>query len=189
MTTANKITLTRFIIIPVMLGIIYIEPLKADIGFFNLTIGGFIFALLFVFGTITDFLDGYIARHYHQVTTFGKFLDPIADKVLVLTAMLYLMVTMTSRVPVWAVAIVITREFIVTTIRLMAVEKGSVIAASIFGKIKTASTMVALIILLFNDFNLTHWIGDIIFYFAIFMTLVSGIEYFMKNKHIIFESM
>ena len=138
MTTANKLTISRFLIIPVMLVIIMIEPLKADIGFFNLSIGGFIFAILFVIGTLTDFLDGQIARRFNQITTFGKFLDPIADKVLVLTAMLYLMVTMTSRVPIWAVAIVITREFIVTTIRLMAIEKGEVIAASIYGKIKTA---------------------------------------------------
>ena len=189
MTTANKITLTRFFIIPVMLVIIYIEPLKADIGFFNLSISGFIFAVLFVIGSISDFLDGQIARRYNQITTFGKFLDPVADKVFVLTAMLYLMVTMTARVPIWAVAIVVTREFIVTTIRLMAVEKGSVIAASIFGKIKTASTMVALVILLFNDFGLTPWIGNIVFYFAILMTIVSGVDYFIKNKHIILESM
>ncbi len=189
MTTANKLTISRFVLIPIMLVIIYIEPLKAEIGFFNLTIGGFIFACLFILGTLTDFLDGQIARRYNQITTFGKFLDPIADKVLVITAMLYLMVTMTSRVPVWAVAIVITREFIVTTIRLMAVEKGDVIAASIYGKIKTAVTMVALIILLFNDFGLTHWIGDIVFYIAILMTIVSGVDYFIKNRHIIFKSM
>lgn len=189
MTTANKITISRFLIIPVMLVLIYMEPLKASIGFFNLSIGGFIFAVLFVIGAITDFVDGQIARRFNQITTFGKFLDPIADKVLVLTAMLYLMVTMTNRVPIWAVAIVITREFIVTTIRLMAVEKGSVIAASIYGKIKTAATMVALVILLFNDFGLTVWIGNIIFYFAILMTLISGIDYFWKNKTIIFESM
>ncbi len=189
MTTANKITITRFLIIPIMLAIIYIEPLHADIGFFNLTIGGFIFAVLFVVGTMTDFLDGQIARKYNQITTFGKFLDPIADKVLVLTAMLYIMVTATSRVPIWAVAIVITREFIVTTIRLMAIEKGDVIAASIYGKIKTAITMVALVILLFNDFGFTHWIGDIAFYLAIVMTIISGVDYFMKNRKIIFESM
>ncbi len=189
MTTANKITISRFLIIPIMIAIIYIEPLKADIGFFNLSIGGFVFAILFVIGMITDFLDGQIARRYHQITTFGKFLDPIADKVLVLTAMLYLMVTMTTRVPLWAVAIVITREFIVTTIRLMAIEKKQVIAASIFGKIKTATTMIALFILLFNDFGLTHWIGDIMFYLAILMTIISGADYFIKNKTMIFESM
>lgn len=189
MTTANKITVSRFLIIPIMIAIIYIEPLKGDIGFFNLTIGGFIFAILFVIGAFTDFLDGQIARRYNQMTTFGKFLDPIADKVLVIATMLYLMVTVTHRVPIWAVAIVITREFIVTTIRLIAVEKGDVIAASIYGKIKTATTMVALIILLFNDFGLTHWIGDVAFYIAIFMTVVSGVDYFMKNRNIIFESM
>ncbi len=188
MTTANKITLIRFIMIPIMVLIIYINPLKADIGFLNLSIGSFIFAIMFVIASFTDFLDGYIARKYNQITTFGKFLDPIADKVLVLVAMLYLMILDPSRVPLWAVMIVIIREFVVTSIRLIAVSEGKVIAASPYGKLKTASTMVALVILLFNDFGLTPWIGNIIFWFAILMTLVSGIDYFWKNRKIILAS-
>lgn len=188
MTTANKITIIRFIMIPIMLVIIYINPLKDDIGFLNLSIGAFIFAVLFVIAALTDFLDGYIARKYNQITTFGKFLDPIADKVLVLVAMLYLMTIDPTRVPLWAVMIVIVREFVVTSIRLIAVDQGLVIAASPYGKIKTASTMVALVILLFNDFGMTPWIGNIIFYFAILMTLISGIDYFMKNRKSILAS-
>ena len=172
----NFLTLLRFLMIGVMIWF-----------FLN---GHPIYAMIvFIVAVLTDFLDGYIARRFNQVTTFGKFLDPIADKVLVLTAMLYLMITMTNRVPIWAVVIVILREFIVTTIRLMAVEKGRVIAASIYGKIKTALTMVALVVLLFHDFGITPWIGDILFYLAILMTLVSGIDYFIKNRNIIFESM
>ncbi len=188
MTTANKITLLRFLMIPIMLVIIYINPLKVDIGFLNLSIGSFIFAVLFVLASFTDFLDGYIARKYNQVTTFGKFLDPIADKVLVMVALLFLMDKDPSRVPLWAVMIVIIREFVVTSIRLIAVDQGKVIAASPYGKIKTASTMIALIILLFNDIYMPSIIGTVIFWFAILMTLVSGVDYFIKNRKIILTS-
>ncbi len=188
MTTANKITILRFLLIPIMLIVIYINPLKADIGFLGLSIGSFIFALLFVVASFTDFLDGYIARKYNQVTTFGKFLDPIADKVLVLVALLFLMLQDPSRVPLWAVMIVVIREFVVTSIRLIAVDSGKVIAASPYGKLKTASTMVALIILLFNDIYMPELIGTIIFWFAIAMTLISGVDYFVKNRKIIMAS-
>lgn len=188
MTTANKITLMRFLIIPIMLVVIYLTPLKEDMGFLGLSIGSFIFAVLFVIAAATDFLDGYIARKYNQITTFGKFLDPIADKVLVLIALLFLMINDPSRVPLWAVMIVIVREFVVTSIRLIAVDQGHVIAASPYGKIKTASTMIALVLLLFNDFGLPMIIANIIFWFAILMTLVSGLDYFIKNRKAILAS-
>ena len=188
MTTANKLTLLRVFMIPVMVLLMYIKSLENPIGFFNMSVAQFLIALLFIIASLTDFLDGYIARKYHQITTFGKFLDPIADKVLVMVALLYLMMIMPGRVPLWAVMIVIIREFMVTGVRLLAIEKGHVIAASIYGKIKTATTMVALIILLFNDFGLTVWIGNILFYLAIFFTLMSGIDYLFKNKKIILES-
>ena len=188
MTTANKLTLLRVFMIPVMVLLMYMKSLENPIGFFNMSIAQFLIALLFIIASLTDFLDGYIARKYHQITTFGKFLDPIADKVLVMVVLLYLMMIMPGRVPLWAVMIVIIREFMVTGVRLLAIEKGHVIAASIYGKIKTATTMVALIILLFNDFGLTVWIGNILFYLAIFFTLMSGIDYLFKNKKIILES-
>jgi CDP-diacylglycerol---glycerol-3-phosphate 3-phosphatidyltransferase len=188
MTTANKLTLLRVAIIPIMIVVLFIEPLNDAGGFFGSKLSQTIFALLFVLAAFTDFLDGYIARKYQQVTTFGKFLDPIADKMLVITALLFLMLLDASRVPIWAVMIIIAREFMVTGIRLLAVEKGKVIAASQMGRFKTATTMLALVILLFNDFNLTPWIGNIIFYVAILLTLISGIDYFIKNKQIIFES-
>ncbi len=189
MTLANKLTILRVLMIPIMIIFIYVEPLKEDIGFLSLQINQFIFAVLFILASITDLLDGYIARKYNQITTFGKFLDPIADKVLVMAAFLYLMVLMPDRVPLWALMVVIIREFMVTGIRLLAVEKGNVIAASPYGKIKTATTMVALIILLFNDFGLPVIIGDILFYLAIFFTAFSGIDYLLKNKKTVFESM
>ncbi|TNF09694.1 MAG: CDP-diacylglycerol--glycerol-3-phosphate 3-phosphatidyltransferase [Bacillota bacterium] len=189
MTTANKLTILRVLMIPVMIIFLYIEPLKKDIGFLGLQINQFVFAILFIIASITDLLDGYVARKYNQITTFGKFLDPIADKVLVMVAFLYLMISMPDRVPLWAVMIVIIREFMVTGIRLLAIEHGLVIAASPYGKIKTATTMVALIVLLFNDFMMPNIIGDVLFYLAIFFTAFSGIDYLLKNKKIIFESM
>jgi len=188
MTTANKLTITRVFMIPIMIVFIYIKPLQSPIGFFGMDINRFIFSILFIIASLTDLLDGYIARKYHQITTFGKFLDPIADKVLVMVAFLYLMMLMPDRVPLYAVMIVIIREFTVTGIRLLAVEKGKVIAASPYGKFKTASTMVALIIMLFNDFGMPEWIGNVIFWIAILFTVISGLDYFFKNKKIVLES-
>ncbi|MBU1141756.1 MAG: CDP-diacylglycerol--glycerol-3-phosphate 3-phosphatidyltransferase [Firmicutes bacterium] len=188
MTTANKITILRVLMIPVMIVFIYIKPLQIPIGFLNLNINQFIFAILFILASFTDLLDGYVARKYHQITTFGKFLDPIADKVLVMVAFLFLMMITPDRVPLWAVMIVIIREFTVTSIRLIAVEHGNVISASPYGKIKTASTMIALILMLFNDFGLPQLIGDVIFWIAILFTLISGIDYLIKNKKIILDS-
>ena len=187
MTTANKLTILRVLMIPVMILFVYIEGLKKDIGFLGLSYGQFLFAIFFVIASLTDMLDGYVARKYNQITTFGKFLDPIADKVLVVTAFLYLMLISPDRVPMWAVMIVIIREFMVTGIRLLAVEKGKVIAASPYGKIKTATTMVALIILLFNDFALPEIIGDVLFYLEIFFTAFSGMDYLLKNYNIHLE--
>ncbi len=188
MTTANKLTILRLLMIPVMIVFIYIKSLQKSIGFLNLDINQFIFAILFVLASLTDLLDGYIARKYNQITTFGKFLDPIADKVLVMVAFLFLMVITPDRVPLWAVMIVIIREFMVTGVRLIAVERGKVIAASPYGKIKTASTMIALILMLFNDFGLPAMIGNVIFWLAIFFTIVSGVDYILKNRKIILES-
>lgn len=194
MTTANKLTISRIILIPIMIVVLYIEALNKPIGFLGMTINQFIFAVLFVIASFTDFLDGYIARKYNQITTFGKFLDPIADKVLVVAALLYLMLLIPQRVPMWTVMIVIVREFIVTGVRLLAVERSVVIAASKWGKYKTFSTMIAIIIFLFNDFGLTmlngnlHWVADTIYYIAIFFTVFSGVDYVWKSRQIILES-
>jgi CDP-diacylglycerol---glycerol-3-phosphate 3-phosphatidyltransferase len=188
MTTANKLTILRVLMIPVMVVFIYMKALESPTDFFNIPLNQLIFALLFIVASFTDLLDGYIARKYNQITTFGKFLDPIADKVLVMVAFLYLMQIMPDRVPLWAVMVVIVREFAVTGIRLLAVEKGDVIAASPYGKIKTASTMLALTIMLFNDFGLPILIGDIIFWIAIFFTVMSGMDYLIKNRKVMFQS-
>ncbi len=189
MTTANKLTLLRVVMIPIMIIFIYMKSMESPLGFFNdILLNQLIFAILFVIASFTDLLDGYVARKYNQITTFGKFLDPIADKVLVMVAFLFLMILTPDRVPLWAVMIVIVREFAVTGVRLLAIEKGKVIAASPYGKIKTASTMIALIIMLFNDFGLPALIGDVIFWVAILFTLISGFDYLFKNKEVILES-
>ncbi len=195
MTTANKLTILRILLIPVMIIVLYIDGLKIQTAFLNMDVQQIIFAGLFVLASLTDFLDGYIARKYNQITTFGKFLDPIADKVLVFTALLYLMVQMPTRVGIWGVMIIIVREFLVTGVRLIAVEHGKVIAASSLGKYKTLTTMLAIIMFLFNDFGLSMinanliWITNIIYYVAIFFTVWSGFDYLYKNREIIFESM
>lgn len=194
MTTANKLTILRILLIPVMIIILYIDALKINTPFLNMNVQQIIFAGLFVVASLTDFLDGYIARKYNQITTFGKFLDPIADKVLVFAALLYLMVQMPERVAIWGVMIIIVREFLVTGVRLIAVEHNHVIAASNLGKYKTSTTMVAIIMFLFNDFGLTMinaqlaWITNIIYYLAIFFTIWSGFDYLYKNRKIILES-
>lgn len=194
MTTANKLTILRILLIPVMIIVLYIDALRMDTPFLNMNVQQIIFAGLFVVASLTDFLDGYIARKYNQITTFGKFLDPIADKVLVFAALLYLMVQMPERVAIWGVMVIIVREFLVTGVRLIAVEHNHVIAASNLGKYKTSTTMIAIIMFLFNDFGLTMihgelaWITNIIYYLAIFFTIWSGFDYLYKNRKIILES-
>ena len=145
MNLANKLTIFRVLLVPIMVIVPY---LGLDKEIFNIPITWIIIDLIFIIASITDKLDGYIARSRNQITTFGKFLDPIADKILVLTAMIML-VQSDNRLPACIPIIVLFREFIVSGYRLIAVEKGGkVIAASIFGKIKTVTQMLALIIAL-----------------------------------------
>lgn len=169
MNTANKLTMLRVLLIPVFLLVLYFQfPFHM------------LFALaIFILASVTDFVDGYIARHYDQVTDFGKFMDPLADKVLVMAALLWFVES--GRLPAWALLIVIVREFGVTALRLIAVEHGRVIAAAWSGKIKTASTMVCIcLMLLFADPTL-----DLVCTILILVTTVySGVEYFLKNKDV-----
>ncbi len=148
MNLANKLTIFRIILVPIMVIVSFFEINKYFLG---VPITFLIMDLIFIIASITDKLDGYIARSRNQVTTFGKFLDPLADKILVLTAMI-LLVEM-GRLPAWIPVIVLTREFVVSGYRLIAVEKGGkVIAASMWGKLKTVTQMIA-IILAFVDVN------------------------------------
>ena len=167
MNTANKLTLTRVVMIPLFLVILY-----WDFPFHQ-----YVALAVFVLASVTDFVDGYIARHYDQVTDFGKFMDPLADKVLVMAAMLWFVEA--GRFPAWALLIVIVREFAVTALRLVAVEGGRVIAAAWSGKVKTASTMVGICVM----FLFPHQVVDIVVVAVIVLTTVySGVEYFVKNK-------
>jgi|SRR5690625_2289507 len=187
MTTATKITFLRLILIPVM--VVFLIIPKSGISVLNMNdfdLYELIAAIIFVVASFTDFLDGYIARKYNQITNFGKFLDPIADKILVLAAMTYLIST--GKVAFWAVLIVIFREFLVTGIRLLAVEKGEVIAASPYGKIKTIVTMISLIIMMFNNLFLPNLLVDIVWYLAVFLTIFSGLDYLFKNLNIFKEN-
>ena len=148
MNLANKLTIFRIILVPLMV-IIPFLGIKGEI--LGIPITYLIIDLIFIIASITDKLDGYIARSRNQVTTFGKFLDPLADKILVLTAMI--MLVEMGKLPAWIPVIVLAREFIVSGYRLIAVEKGGkVIAASVWGKLKTVTQMIA-IILAFVDVN------------------------------------
>lgn len=148
MNLANKLTIFRIILVPIMVIVSFFET---EISFLGIPITFLIMDLIFIIASITDKLDGYIARSRNQVTTFGKFLDPLADKILVLTAMILLVEK--GNLPAWIPVIVLTREFVVSGYRLIAVEKGGkVIAASMWGKLKTVTQMIA-IILAFVDIN------------------------------------
>ena len=153
MNTPNKLTLTRVILVPIMMIFMYIPVFQNTVNIFGLEIPIFclIADFIFILASYTDHLDGKIARKKKLITNFGKFLDPIADKILVLTAMI--MLVEMQRIPAWIPVIVAFREFIVSGYRLIASQKkGNVIAASIWGKIKTVSQMIA-IILIFIDPN------------------------------------
>lgn len=164
MTTASKITLARIVLIPVFMIVLLL---------------GFRIAALVIFivASCTDFVDGYIARHYDQVSTFGKFLDPLADKLLVFSAMLVFV--QWGLMPAWSVMVVLAREFAVTGLRLQAVSEGRVIAAGWSGKVKTFTTMVGLCIIMVPQ--IPEVVNSVITGVIVITTVYSGAEYFVKN--------
>lgn len=170
MTTASKITLVRVLLIPIYMVCMYLSG--GETGLWMWAALG-----LFVIASLTDFLDGYIARKYNQVSDFGKFLDPLADKLLTVAAML--MFCEWGLMPAWALMVVLTREFAVTGLRLVAVGKGTVIAAGWSGKVKTASSMVGLCALMV--FPGSDWLCWSVVGVIVVTTLYSGIEYFVQN--------
>ena len=173
MTTANKLTILRVLMIPVFLVVLY----WGFPGCRYVALGIYIVACL------TDLLDGYIARHYNQITNFGKFMDPLADKMLVMAAMCYFVEC--GQMPGWCLAIVLLREFAVSGMRLVAVEQGRVIAAAWSGKVKTASTMVCLCLMLVFQSNLLNVVCIAV---IVATTVYSGIEYFAKNLDVFKEA-
>ncbi len=194
MTLPNKLTMLRILLIPVMVILFYIPYLKSNVIFLNISYANFIGAIIFIIASFTDMLDGKIARKYNLVTTFGKFADPLADKMLVFAAMSILLSQANIHntdgvVPMWIFIVIIIREFLVSGIRMVAVERGNVIAASKLGKYKTATTMAALFVLFFyQSHDVVYYIGEIILYVACLLTVISGVDYFWKNKKVILES-
>jgi CDP-diacylglycerol--glycerol-3-phosphate 3-phosphatidyltransferase len=170
MTTASKITLIRVAFIPVYMVFMYLSSGAPGLWMW-LALGVFILA------SVTDWVDGYIARKYKQVSDFGKFLDPLADKLLTIACMC--MMCEWGMMPAWALMIVLTREFAVTGLRLVAVQNGTVIAAGWSGKVKTASTMIGLCFVM--AFPTAGWIVSIINWMIVITTLYSGVEYFVQN--------
>src|SRR5690625_910537 len=145
--------------------------------------------MLFILASATDWVDGYYARKYNLVTNLGKFLDPLADKLLV-SAALILLVEM-GLAPAWIVIIIISREFAVTGLRLVAAGEGIVLAASNMGKLKTVTQMLAIILLLLHNFPFSYLafpFATIVLYIAMIVTAISGYDYFVKNLHVMKES-
>ena len=170
MTLASKITLIRVAFIPVYMVLMYLSGGESNYWMW-IAFGVFIVA------SLTDFVDGLIARKYNQVSDFGKFLDPLADKLLTIACMC--MFCQWDMVPAWALMIVLTREFAVTGLRLIAVGKGVVIAAGWSGKIKTAASMIGLCVMM--AFPTNSVVCTIVVVIIVVTTVYSGIEYFAKN--------
>lgn len=176
MTLASKITLVRVLMIPAFMATMYASGGQSGVWML-------VSLVIFVVASLTDFVDGYIARHYNQTTDFGKFLDPLADKLLVIAAMA--MFCQWGVFPAWALMIVLTREFAVTGLRLVAVQKGTVIAAGWSGKVKTASTMVGLCFMMaLPGVALLNWIVIAV---IVVTTLYSGVEYFIQNWNCLWD--
>ena len=165
-TTANKITVLRILLIPVWLYLAYRGHAVAAL-------------IVYIAACLSDMADGYIARHYNQITNFGKFMDPLADKMRVLAAMCYFVEK--GQMPGWAVAVVLFREFAVSGLRLIAVEQKRVIAAAWSGKVKTAVTMVALGLMTVFPSPLLNGVCTGL---ILITTVYSGFEYFVKNKDV-----
>jgi len=170
MTTASKITLLRVAMIPLYMVLMYMSSGAAGVWMYSAL-------AVFIIASVTDFIDGEIARKYNQITDFGKFLDPLADKLLTIAAMC--MFCEWGKFPAWALMLVLTREFAVTGLRLIAAPKGNVIAAGWSGKVKTASTMVGLCI--WMAFPENTMISTLVIGVIVVTTLYSGIEYFIQN--------
>ncbi len=192
MNLANKLTMIRIFLVPIFLIFIAVK---------NIPYGTFIATFIFIIASLTDQLDGYIARSRNQVTNFGKFMDPLADKLLVTAALISLVELQV--IPAWATVVIIAREFAVSGLRTIAASEGKVIAASNWGKLKTVTQIIAIIFLLIqvnvasSKYLISLVSGSDIFknvvtygpkfalFLAVLMTIISGYDYFVKNMKII----
>ena len=195
MNLPNKLTILRMILVPIM---VIVPFLNLQGEFFDIPTTFWVINIIFILASITDWLDGSIARSRNQVTTFGKFLDPIADKILVIAALI--MLVEFSLLPAWIPIIVVVREFIVSGYRLIAVEKsGSVIAASIWGKIKTVTQMIAIILAFMSTYAFGAFLNTTIIglplviniastafmFISVIATIFSGWDYVKHGKDLL----
>ena len=170
MNTANKLTMLRVVMIPAFMVVLYL-------GF---TGANYVALAIFALASATDWLDGYVARRYNQTTDFGKFMDPLADKCLVTAAMLWFVEV--GQMPAWALLTVIVREFAISGLRMNAATSGRVIAAGWSGKVKTASTMVCIMVMLLP---ISEMVNTLCVAVIVLTTIYSGVEYIMKNIDVI----
>jgi CDP-diacylglycerol--glycerol-3-phosphate 3-phosphatidyltransferase len=175
MNLPNKITLFRVAMIPIFL----VFMLATDIPYNN-----YIAAAIFLIAALSDLLDGYLARKHNLVTNFGKFMDPMADKLLVSSALICFVEL--KLVAAWIVIVIISREFIISGFRLIASDNGVVIAASWWAKIKTNVQMIMSVMLIINlDFQIINFLEQVAIYLSVILTIVSLIEYLIKNKNVL----
>lgn len=176
MNLPNKLTIFRVILIPFFVFFL-LAPYFDEYG-------SYLAATVFIIASITDFLDGKIARKHNLVTNFGKFMDPLADKLLVCSALICLVEL--SRIPAWIIIIIIAREFIISGFRLVAADNGVVIAAGYWGKFKTASQMVTVVILVLNiPGPVFSVLGTVFIYLSLALTVISLVDYIVKNKDVL----
>ncbi len=192
MNLANRLTLLRIILIPFFIVCFYIPSLIVNtvaVNNYLIPYANLLGLIIFLLAAITDFIDGYVARKYNMITDFGKFMDPLADKLLVTAALLVLLEN--GLISGWVVFVILAREFIVTGFRTIAASKGVVIAAGWLGKIKTVVQfmMISTLLLLNYPFEIFNWPVDRIFIaLAVVLTVASGVEYIYKNLHIFDEA-
>jgi CDP-diacylglycerol---glycerol-3-phosphate 3-phosphatidyltransferase len=188
----NKITVSRILLIPIFMIFMLVDFNFGTVNLLNTDIqtSHLIGGLIFIIASITDWLDGYIARKYELITNMGKFLDPLADKLLVSAA--FIILVELGSAPSWIIIVIISREFAVTGLRLILAGGGEVVAANQLGKIKTVTQIIAIISLLFNNIyfeSIGVPFGTIMLYIALFFTVWSGVDYFYKNRRVLLESM
>ena len=175
MNLPNTLTMIRVIMIPLFVVAMLLDFNGSD----------YVAAGLFIAACVTDFFDGYLARKYNQITTFGKFMDPLADKLLVCAALVCFLVQENSEMPAWVVIVIISREFIISGFRLVAAEKGVTISASWWGKVKTTVQMIMSLLLIFHfSHPIFRVIDQIAIYAALVLTVISLVDYIWKNKDV-----
>jgi len=175
MNLANKLTMLRVILIPVFIGVLFLMPEPMN---------RYVAVGIFVVASVTDFFDGFIARKYNMVSNFGKFMDPLADKLLVMSALVSMVAL--GNLSAWVVIVILAREFTITGFRTLAMEANIVMAASWWGKVKTAIQMIMIIVVLLQlPFAPMDMVEGTLVAFAVFFTIISGVDYIVKNKQVL----